>query len=106
MIVIRDSSGKKRVIPKAKYEQMATAILSILAMEEEITVEALIDQINNNLVDTFSGELGWYFLKVKSELEWQGLIKTSFPRKYERLLKINRSAFRRSIFYSQKDHVL
>lgn len=68
--------GKKGVnISKAKYDQIAAFILTKLKTHGPMTYEALNDQAEEELKDTFAGSIPWYVVTVKLDLEARSVIE-------------------------------
>jgi Family of unknown function (DUF6958) len=74
-------SGKS--IDRDKYETLKGAILSALK-GKELTHPELLDRLNKNLKNKFSGNVSWYGETVKLDLEARKLIErtASKPQKY------------------------
>jgi hypothetical protein len=74
-------SGK--TISKQNYEQFKDAITSVLR-GRELTHAELVDQLNKRLKGKFSGNVSWYAMTVKLDLEARKLIVRthSTPQRY------------------------
>jgi hypothetical protein len=101
--IYRKDDNKPIILLNEQYLQMASAILNILDRGSELSLKDLIVQINQELLGKFKGEINWYLLNVKCNLEAQGLIQTSFKENRIPTLKINQSAYRKSKFVDYRN---
>lgn len=68
--------GKKGVnISRAKYDQMARAILQVIEEYEVISYQALNDLLEQQLEGKFEGSIPWYVVSVKLDLKARGIIE-------------------------------
>jgi len=79
-----DPSKTNKNITVAKYEQIRTALLSILA-NGELTHTELMEALYQQVKDTFDGGVQWYGETVKLDLEARKLITRTNdkPQKYK-----------------------
>lgn len=83
-ILTKHPLGKSgRTISKQNYELFTDAIASALH-ERELTHTELVDQLTRSLKSKFSGNISWYAMTVKLDLEARGVIERSAsrPQKY------------------------
>jgi hypothetical protein len=75
-IVILLAHGRKRGIPVSKddYIRVRDCIVEILKRERETTLTNLIERASVALRDKISGDLGWYILHVKQDMEVQNIL--------------------------------
>ncbi|MFD2671146.1 DUF6958 family protein [Marinicrinis sediminis] len=62
-------------IDRQKYETMKTAILACVQAHGEISFTELVDQIKEQIGDTFDGSIPWYVTTVKLDLEARGILE-------------------------------
>jgi len=81
-----DPSKTNKNIPVNKYEQIRTALLSILA-NGELTHTELMEALYQKVKDSFVGGVQWYGETVKLDLEARMLITRTDdkPQKYKLL---------------------
>ncbi len=70
-------------VPKQEYELFKKAILHALR-KAELTHTELVEQLQKDLRDKFSGNVSWYTMTVKLDLEARKTIErtSSKPQKY------------------------
>jgi hypothetical protein len=69
-------AGKRGVnIALSRYEPLKKFVLEKLAAEHEITFERLCDLAIEQLAQTFDGNVLWYLVSVKLDLEARGIIE-------------------------------
>ncbi len=78
----RSDNKKGPAIPRKKYIEVANKIISELESNRvgEIDLHQLIDQIRYTFSTGFNGNLDWYLLHVKQDMEARGIIKISVNR--------------------------
>ncbi len=84
-----DPLKKNKQIAVTKYEQIKTALLSILA-HGELTHTELMEALYQEVKDTFEGGVQWYGETVKLDLEARKLIERTNdkPQKYRLVQKM------------------
>lgn len=83
-IMTKHPLGKTgRNISRQKYDMLKKAILSVLK-DGALTHTELLNQLNKDLRDRFSGDVSWYGETVKLDLEATKIIErsSSKPEKY------------------------
>lgn len=69
-------AGKRGVnIALSRYETLKKFILDTLAEESEMTFEGLCERAVEQLAPTFEGNVLWYLVSVKLDLEARGLVE-------------------------------
>jgi hypothetical protein len=83
-VMTRHPQGKRgRTIPEADYELFKRAIVSTLR-GRELTHTELVDQLQQRLRRGFDGNISWYAMTVKLDLEARRIIErtASTPQRY------------------------
>ncbi len=71
--------GKEGVlIPKAVYDSIRSAIVSVLYIHHQLTFSDLLENCRQN-THSLPVEISWLILQVKLDLESRGLIKSFIP---------------------------
>ena len=67
-------------------------IYRILAEEKEILIIDLIERAHIQLADKLEGDLGWYVLNVKQDMESKGLIRNVVANRTQKfpMIRLNR----------------
>jgi hypothetical protein len=75
-VVLLLARGRKHGVPvlKEDYLLVRDFILEILKRKKEITLTYLIECATLSLMNKISGDLGWYILNVKQDMESRNLI--------------------------------
>jgi hypothetical protein len=76
--------GKKnKSVPKQNYELFKKTIVNTLR-KKQMTHTELVDQLTKTLKSKFPGNISWYTMVVKLDLEARGIIErtNSKPQKY------------------------
>ncbi|WP_379090749.1 DUF6958 family protein [Pedobacter sp. UC225_65] len=83
-----DPSKTNKKIALVKYEQIKTALLSILA-NGQLTHTDLMEALYQNVKDTFEGGVQWYGETVKLDLEARKMIERTSdkPQQYRLVQK-------------------
>ena len=72
---LHPEKGKKnKKVNAEKYQQIKSAILKVLKHSEPTYTE-LIDELKNGLQEKFDGNIGWYGVTVKLDLEARKIIE-------------------------------
>ena len=72
---LHPEKGKKnKQISTEKYEQIKSAILNVLKHSEPTYTE-LTNELKNKLREKFEGNIGWYGVTVKLDLEARKIIE-------------------------------
>ena len=75
MIWTWESVNKRGVaMSKQSYFQIRDIMLSILSRKKAATLDDVIEQISQRLGASFKGNLPWYILKVKTDLQARRVI--------------------------------
>lgn len=94
-MVILLAHGRKHGIPVSKddYIRVRDFIVEILKREKEITLTNLIERASVALRDKISGDLGWYILHVKQDMEIQNIltIAQSEDKSRTQLIRLKRN---------------
>ena len=78
---LHPEKGKQnQKIPLEKYEIIKSAILDVLA-KSHLTHTELVEKLRRKLKGKFEGNVLWYGITVKLDLEARGVIKRSNSRK-------------------------
>ena len=83
-ILTKHPLGKSgKTINRQNYELFKGATVSAL-QDRELTHTELVDELKQSLKDKFSGNISWYAMTVKLDLEARKLIErtASKPQKY------------------------
>ena len=83
-IITKDPLGKRGlVISKRDYETVKQAILKALR-KADLTHAELVDELKTDLKGKFTGNINWYAVTVKLDLEAREIIErtSSKPQKY------------------------
>lgn len=83
-ILTKHPLGKKnKSVPKREYELFKKAIIDALR-KREMTHTELVEQLQKDLNGKFSGNVSWYTMTVKLDLEARKIIgrTSSKPQKY------------------------
>lgn len=85
----RHPQGKKGVsISRKKYELIKDYILTTLQQEVQISYQELNDRCVKDLSPTFEGQVAWYVVTVKLDLEARGII-SRIPKTSPHEIKLN-----------------
>jgi hypothetical protein len=89
---LREDGRPGESIPKVEYQAWSHFILSTLAIDDELTLNDLLERAQNKTSETGApnDKTSWYILQVKRDLEARQLIKVvpSSVRKHTFLLKL------------------
>jgi len=89
---LREDGRPGEMIPKVEYQAWSHFILSTLAIDDELTLNDLLERAQTKATETGSSnsKTSWYVLQVKRDLEARQLIKVvpSSLRKHTFLLKL------------------
>lgn len=98
VVVLEPSSRRFTQMAKHRYEPIKEAMLNILSKEEHLTLNELIEAVTLELNDDFRGDLPFYILKVKNDLEARKMIlcKTGVGPERNQLIQRRKPARRRS----------
>jgi hypothetical protein len=76
-IFLKSPNRKQSVLAyEDDYLVVRDFIYRVLAEEKEILIIDLIERAHMYLADKLDGDLGWYVLNVKQDMESKGLIKS------------------------------
>lgn len=94
----RPHGRKGPTVPKKEYNRIANEIVSEIKSNKdcEIDLGHLIDQIRTTLSQGFNGDIAWYFLNVKQDLEERGIIKTTINRDRVQIIRLNTKVSRQN----------
>lgn len=85
------TAGEKRgVMPRAYYERLMTFIIETLEAQETVPFFALLEQAEQNFSREFRGELAWYLLYVKQDMEARRLIKVMRDKKRQQWIRLKK----------------
>jgi hypothetical protein len=75
--ILLRAPGRRRVVSAYEDDYLIVRdfIYSVLVEEKEILIIDLIGRAHKHLADKIVGDLGWYILNVKQDMESKGLIK-------------------------------
>ena len=78
------------IIPKQSYETFSNFIISTLASKNDqfITLNELLEKAQKEIVHTFPGEMLWYLLQVKHDLEAREIVTIAVDRYRVQRLKL------------------
>lgn len=89
---LREDGRPGEMIPKVEYQAWSHFILSTLAIDDELTLNDLLERAQKKASETGSpnSKTSWYVLQVKRDLEARQLVKIvpSSVRKHAFLLKL------------------
>ncbi|MEJ1237182.1 hypothetical protein WBG78_03575 [Chryseolinea sp. T2] len=92
ILLWRKGEARGPAISLLIYEHVALEILSVLqARKLEIDLRELIDELTTRLSGTFRGDIQWYILHVKEDLEQRGWIRTKVNRDHVQIVGLSRS---------------
>jgi hypothetical protein len=75
-MLTRHPEGKQKVnISREKYDAMKAAILRSVRSRGESPLQAVREDVQNELQGRFDGSVSWYFTTVKLDLEARGILK-------------------------------
>jgi hypothetical protein len=75
-MLTRHPEGKQGVnISREKYEEMSAAILRSMRGKGEALLQAVREDVENELKGKFEGSVSWYFTTVKLDLEAWGILQ-------------------------------
>jgi hypothetical protein len=74
-IILSPHSRRSSKIRIDVYEQMTMFIIETLKQEKEITLLDLLNRAKQNTQWQLGGDIQWYLLKVKQDLEARSVIK-------------------------------
>jgi len=90
--------GKKGIqMPRKSYEGLANYILNAIDNQDQLTLNALLETAQQEIADSLDGDVAWYVLQVKLDLEARDFIRqvpSSFNKRLF-LLKITRQGQRK-----------
>jgi hypothetical protein len=86
-IILVKTSDRKYGIPVSRinYEIIRDFIFTVLKHEKEITLTALIERSEQILAQKISGNLGWYIIHVKQDMESKSQITTTWMEGKKRI---------------------
>lgn len=68
--------GRKGIqMPKKNYESLVNFILNSVEDNEELTLNALLESAQTEISDSLDGDIAWYVLQVKLDLETRDYIR-------------------------------
>lgn len=75
--ILLKAPGRRRAVPAYEEDYLVVRdfIYRVLIEEKEILIIDLIERAHVQLSDKLDGDLGWYVLNVKQDMESRGLIK-------------------------------
>ena len=78
------------IIPKHSYETLSNFIISTLASENDqfITLNDLLERAQKEIPHTFPGEMLWYLLQVKHDLEAREIVTINVDKARVQRLKL------------------
>lgn len=84
--------GKQGVnIDREKYEQVKKAIVTALQKHGEMTFTELGTAVTQQLADTFTGSIMWYYTTVKLDLEARKMLHRTQTRPQKIQLTTNKT---------------
>lgn len=85
--------GRKGILmPKGKYEVMCEFIFETLEANERITLTELLETIEVNLSESFTGNLSFFALHVKLDLEARKLITICMERGRTQMIELKKTS--------------
>ena len=88
-MLTRHPEGKQGVnISREKYDAMSAAILRSMRGKGEVPLQAVREDVQNELQGRFEGSVSWYFTTVKLDLETRGILQR-VPGKRPQRVKLN-----------------
>ena len=84
-----DKIGQK--MREQDYEKLSVFILSVLerAGNEGMTLHNLVEEARQKFNSDFNGNVSWYLLEVKHDLELRKLILKTISPKREQIIRLN-----------------
>jgi hypothetical protein len=76
---VRPGGKKGIVLAKQIYDEFRQFIVQVLETEEDVTTNKLIDLARETFTEGLDGDMGWYILQVKLDMEARGWIKHYVP---------------------------
>jgi hypothetical protein len=73
-IFLQTSSRVFTRVPKESYSLISSAILAVLELRSPLTIIELIEEMRE-IVKDFRGNLPWYVLRIKADLESKRMIR-------------------------------
>jgi len=90
-IKLLKAGGKNgHVILRKDYESINTLILETLKTHHEISLFDLLDVCNREFTAEFKGNLPWYLLNVKQDLQAKGLIQIKRDKKRIQIVSLKK----------------
>ncbi len=88
----RHNNRKGPAVLRKNYDTVASTIISEIQSRNngEIDLCHLIDQIRYTLSSNFQGNIDWYLLHVKQDLEARGIIRTYVNRDRVQTISLNK----------------
>lgn len=68
------------MIPANYYHLIRTSIFTLLTNNKELSLTELLEKARPYLAEEIKGDLGWYLLTVKMDLEARGLVEKKIRR--------------------------
>ena len=108
IVVTQHPEGKKGAsLSRPDYDLIRDSILSILEQTDKLTLNQLIDQVQQRCHARLVTNLAWRILMVKLDLEAKGLIKiVSHPSDRHTVhLRLNRRAWKKLFSRNRKRQI-
>jgi hypothetical protein len=80
IIFMRNRDTRRRIpVLRDNYLMVRDCILEMMGRNSKVMLTDLIEHARASLVNRFAGDIGWYVVRVKVDLESRGVIQQTKP---------------------------
>jgi hypothetical protein len=89
-MVITTAGRKKAVVPVNYYNSITSLVIGILEKEEETLLVSLITKVEEAFQKEFRGNISWYLLYVKQDLEARRIIRVQRDQNHHQSIRLKK----------------
>jgi hypothetical protein len=89
-VIINTTGRKKAVVPGNYYNAITRFVVETLENEEEVLLINLISRVEETFTKEFKGNISWYLLYVKQDLEARKIIKVLLDANHYQSIRLKK----------------